>query len=303
MSVHIDPQEWRLETEGGVRYKRLAGSPRGTFNEDGSASVEEEIIIQASDLEAFLVESYPSLEAVEGMLSWTIPRKLPGTNYLFTKSIDFTNLDEGSVPSDPFGIDPEAPERTYDDFLKLTIKYQTAPENQQQQSQTYLKVSARASAEYLTVGARGDSKWGDEDGDDVEDIDVPINQIVSETEWTVSWPRVKRDAVPVLFGQARPFMGTVNSSDLGILYGAAAETVLFTGMSFDQTFIYDFSSDDNNQNPGGSIQVTLLEKRILTPDGIAGHNHFFRPSTGKFERIVKPDGSYVYPAVNLNALF
>jgi len=124
VSVNEDPSTWRLQTSGGVKYKLVHGFPNGTF-EDEDASIQEKYIIRSTDLLKFVSESFPSTFSTPlGDIQVFPNRPMPGLGSLSTKNISFESLDSGR-PVDPFGSDPTASEKTYSQFLYVTITYGT----------------------------------------------------------------------------------------------------------------------------------------------------------------------------------
>jgi len=297
MSIYADPSTWRLRTTGGIRYKLVEG-PTGSFNAQGDAEFSETYIIQASDLLDFVNESFPLPLLSGDQINWRANRLMPGSKAIYTMDISYTGLVDGK-PLDPFGADPTTPSDTYCNFLKLSIKYKPGSEKDDSNPETFLSVSARASAEYLTLGNRGNAKW--DDGSALRDPNVPISQTIAETEWTVSWPRVPNDVIPILFNRCRPYMGCVNSTTMAIVNNAPAESLLFTGMSFSEEF--NASGYTTLERKCGQVSVSFLEKRIAAVGGPYGHNHFYNPATNRYQRVIKVGGGYVYQLANLAAMF
>ena len=60
MSINVSPATWNLATTGGIHYSLKEGYPTGTIGE--GVDIEEVIIIQASDFEAFIYESFTGVE-------------------------------------------------------------------------------------------------------------------------------------------------------------------------------------------------------------------------------------------------
>jgi len=293
MSIHLDASTWRRRTAGGIPYKIIEG-PTGNVSREEGASFTEVYIIRASDLLPFIYESFPLAEASGDNIVWAYPRLMPGCTNIYTRSISYTGL-INDRPLDPFGADADAPEH-YEQFLKVTIQYDLMKEPEDEGPM--LEISARSSAEYLMLGADGNTRW--QDGAVVRNINAPINQLVSETEWAVSFPKVPVNLIPTIFNRCRGFMGAVNSTVMSTLHDAPAESILFTGMSFQEQFSLGGAIDLRNT---GQVSVTFLEKRIQAPDGPFGHNHFYRPEAGQYQRILRADGSSVYTQLDLEKMF
>jgi len=294
MSAQLpDSSGWRLSTANGIPYKLVEG-PTGSFNYNGEAKFKEVYIIEEDRLLDFIEESFPPSFLAGDAINFVTPRLMPGSTAVYTTDVAYEPLEDG-IPCDPFNNDPEirdggnAPNGTYARYLKLTISYEAGKPTDENDPTTFLQVNGRASAEFLNIQS-GVATW--ENGQPVQQINLPINQTVAETEWTVTFPSMTPEAVAWLFNRARPYLGSVNSTVFGLINSAAAETILFTGIGFSESFSSEF-----NDNKEGQVELSFLEKRI---NGTFGHNHFYRPDTGTFQRIIKPDGNFVYSQLNHN---
>ena len=301
MSIHEDPSTWRLETDGGIKYKLLQGHPNGTFDQE-AAEITEEYIIQSKDFEDFIEESFPPT-VISGIL-WTYAtrREYPGFGRLFTDTVAFGPL-EDNKPCDPYDSDPTAPDGTYSDFLKLSINYKVSSDSRDDPSnnldQQFLEISSSTAGDFVTMPVQHDDKWDSLAGDDIKDINVPANKLIPMTEWSVKWPRVPPSVYQILLARSRLLIGTVNLFTVPTLYNPPAETLLFVGFSHRE--LYSWRED------GPQVEFTLnfLEKHIKFDGGAAvafpGHNHFFRPGVG-WQRLLI-NGEVVYPLLDLNPLF
>jgi len=290
MSAQLpDSSGWRLSTANGIPYKLVEG-PTGSFNYNGEAKFKEVYIIEEDRLLDFIEESFPPSFLAGDVLNFVTPRLMPGSTSVYTTDVSYDPLEDGK-PCDPYDNDSDAPDGTYAQYLKLNISYEAGKAPDEDDPTTFLQVNGRASAEFLNIQSGG-ATW--ENGDVVRQINLPLNQIVAETEWTITYPSMTRAAVNWLFNRARPYLGSVNSAVFGLINNAPVETILFTGIGFSEEF-----SSDHNDNKEGRVELSFLEKRI---NGQFGHNHFYRPDAGSFQRVIKPDGNFIYTRLNHNAI-
>ena len=301
MSINIDPSNWRLETAGGIKYKLLEGFPRGSFDPE-AAKIQEQYIIQASDLQAFVEETFSSMFLwSDNVIFWEPTRPMPGLPLLRTATLDFEPF-EGSKPGDPFGSDAGAPSATYDQFTKVTVNYETSKDREPDPNDptTFLEVSANAGGEYLMIQVQGEAHWGGAGGDPVQGPNIPVTKTIPETEWTVRWPRVPNALLPALIAQMRASMGLVNSGVMPLLRGAVAETVLFMGYSLRETFSW---RNTDVESPPVEVEMMFKEKHVVQDGEVLGHNHVHRDDKGEFQKLFLPNNEPAYASTNLNAMF
>ena len=298
MSLNENPSTWRLETPGGIKYKLINPSPTGTADQE-SETAHEELIIQASDLAAFITESYSLMELSGETWVQTIGRSFPGNSVLKTSNISWGGYDTGR-PSDPFGSDPDHPlpdtDHTYCDFIKLSIDYGGDGTG----NDTLMEVASNASGEFLTLPVHNEDAAiespGSGEDDPVEDVDMPVSKLMPTTEWTVRYPRLAHAALAPLIASCRWSMGTVNNAAMPIFFGADPETVLFLGYSHNEKFSLD--------NDPVTFELKFLEKNVGTDDGgnAIGHNHHFVPEAGEFRVVQIAADTWTYQTTDLNTL-
>ena len=309
MSIHIDPSEWRLSTDGGIPYKLVEGFPSGSFEAE-NAEAEEQYIIRASDLSAFVLESFPAHDVVGGDSFFFQPRRaFPSLSTLRTRRVSYKPLEQGK-PTDPYGIDPDASDETYADFLSVTINYFTDKgENVDPNNPfTFLEIAADASGEFLMLPVRsGESEWQDPEIPAEPDFDVnvkglnaPISQLIPEIEWTVTWSQIDNLFFSILLPIMRSNLGKVNLTPMPLLYFAPSQTLLFVGFSMRQQESW---RGGLGGIPPVQIEMKFIEKHIDIGGEIVGHNHFWREEEGRFVELNIRDGEPVYRKANLNAMF
>jgi hypothetical protein len=290
MSLNVDPTTWNCATAGGIPYKLMESYPKGSVSEE-QATTEERYIIQASNLNAFLVESMSVMTVYPGG-SWyyRAPRCMPGMSTLYTKSVDFEPFIPGK-PADPFnahGADAD----TYGQFMLVTIHYGTPDANSpgdQGGDQDLVELSASATGEFLVIPVGPKDYYATAEKKNKNPV-APATKIVPGIEWSVRFPRVPRSSMSAACSAARGLLGRVNSSPMSVLYGAPKETILLVGLSFGTKWTW------KDEEPYMQLDIKLIEKA-------AGHNKFYNPDTSSWEVLYKKDGSKVYDEADLNQLF
>ena len=309
MSLNVDSSQWRLVTAGGIRYKLL--SRTGSFSQE-DATATEEIIIESSNLLAFATECMPAPTVALGTIMYSQGRPLPGLPTLVVQSVNWEIFTDGR-PIDPFGVDPDAPARTYDDFIKVTVQYGLRPQNDEEPDPndptTFLEISGNVCGEFLhtptrngfwTVGGENPDLELLRHGTEVVDVDLPKTEMVPQTEWTVRWPRVPYEYfTDTLVTKLRNAMGKVNSTPMELLYDAPAETILFLGYSREEE--YTWREGYSGRSPV-TVEAKFLEQNFEVGDGThVTHNHFPRPGVGW--RVLYVNDKKVYASTDLDALF
>jgi len=306
MSVNSSSIEWRFRTSGGIPYKVQSRS--GSFSQN-EASATEIYIIRSANLLAFALESFPLPLDLGGSLFFDPRRTMPGTSML-TKSVKWKSL-VGGRPIDPFGIDDDPPDNTYEDNLEVTVEYSIDKgedgndDKNPDDPQTFLEISANATGQFLALPIRGNAKWvvGDNE-EEVREVNIPGTLVEPETEWTVRWPQVPSTFFTAkLMSRIRSKLGKVNSSQMSLLYDAPAETVLFTGFSSQEQRTWQQSMGRSSiSRPPLSLEFKFTERNFKDEnDEQITHNHVYRPGKG-YQRMTI-DGNPLYAETNLSDLF
>lgn len=305
MSFNPDVDTWRLTTLGGIPIRIEARS--GEFGEE-DASATEVCIIQASQLLDFIAEALPAPVTVSGIPEYPIRRGLPGLTSLRTKKISWEGLTPGR-PVDPFGTDPNAPNKTYEQFLRLTINYGTSPNNDndqpdQQDPKTFLEISANASGEFITTPPASSAFWKFADeasgGEPVKERQVPNTIPVPELEWNVRWSQIPFDFFgDSLLSSLRSGLGKVNSSPMSLFFDSPTDTILFIGFTIRQQFTW---RTGRGAQPPLQLEMKFLEKNFTASDGTeVTHQHVYRPNKG-FQKLYI-DGNLSFQQTNLDNIF
>ena len=311
MSLNESVNQWRLQTDGGIPYKLVAGYPQGGGTQ-GDAEISEQIIIQATDLEAFFEESFPSEVPGPPGTSYTIntPRACPHRQYFYTDSIKFSAHDT-SRPVDPWSVDESAPGRTYGDFLTLDIIYkprkgapQEGDNSGDEREFPEYELSSEGSGDFIMIPA---TEWLAEDNeeDKPKEVEFKIPQAIPTISWTARWSSISRDTASFILAQSRQVLGQVNNVVLSQIYNAPAETILFLGFNIQENYQFVWGE---KQKTTLSLELSFVEKNVQIPieAGVAQtitHNHIYRPSTGRWEKLQRPDGGLLYKLGNLSGLF
>jgi len=305
MSIYADTSEWRLSTNDGIPYKLLDGYPRGSYGEE-NATAEERYIIRASDLTAFVLESFPPMVTWEGTtLAFSSRRAMPGMDNLITRSISYEPLGQGK-PCDPHDVDPGAPDKAYTKFVIVTIQYTTGKRaSDANDPETFLEISAGAAGEFLMLPMRGAWTLHPGPNDQVQGANATFGQVIPEITWTVRWPQVPRAFLEMLVTTMRPLLGHVNTAAMPLLQQAPAGTILFMGFSFREQHTWRNGLMDS---PPVEIEMIFNEKHLAIEGAVIGHNHFWREETGRFEQLfvgveAGAGGRLVYPMADLNTMF
>jgi len=312
MSINVDPSTWNLSTAGGLKYKLKEGYPTGTVG-DG-LEVQEVIIIQASDLEDFIAESFTAVELWPGgFYGITNGRSCPGFTGAMTKSIGFKPFEPGK----PWSVTGDTSD-TYAQFLELDIKYgatfeQADPSSLGDDLETYLEVSADMGVEFLQMKAAHGAKFvasvahTKADGttsvavgeqEDPSEPNVPASKLQPHTEWTVRFPKFPWEALSYIMTNVRIGLGRVNSLAMPVFGGAVAETILFTGISIRAQLQFS----ETKWKRMAQVELKFSEKHIYENSVHKGHNHIYRPYPGTYDRLLINDES-IYQEYNLNTMW
>ncbi len=314
MSIHEDASTWRLRTPNGIPYKLLEGFPKGKVGE--GVSLTEEILIQASDLTQFLIESFSHVTMVVDRLVYSQGRQCPGAPGRYTTDVGFEPFEPGK-PSDPFGTDSSAPDGTYAQFYKCSITFgprnQGSSDGSSDDVKDFLEVTADAEADFLAVEqansiARWENAkaWTDPNTGiayavgallPVKSPNQSITKLVIEMGWNVNWKRVSWLALPTLVTRMRACAGKVNSSIMPLLHNADVETIVFKGWTIRKQYAWT----DEDQPPV-TLDMKFSEKRVVEDGEVKGHNHLYRPETGLFERYLI-NGEPLHALADLNYMW
>lgn len=315
-SIYEDPNSWRLQTGGtGVPYRIVAMS--GEFDPE-NASAQMELLVPANKLVQFATEMFPQVintpASALGLAPPIYPSfgKIYGTN-LYAGKISWKAHIDGK-PVDPFGVDPSAPDDTYQTVCSVTVDFRTM--NDQEQSdpanpETFLEISCTGGGRFVTTDAPGAKWWQDENtaltlnplGESTDSIEpnIPIGMSVPTTDWDLSWPRVPYTYwTNFLIAKVRAALGTVNDTVMPMFANAPRGTVLFAGYSLRRS--YSWRAGVASQSPF-NLNLKFNEMRVVDAGGtVRGFNDFWRPGYG-FRFLKHRDGTPMFRYHDLNGIF
>ncbi len=302
------PDKWHLKTEGGIRYTLYENNPRGSFN-DVDGEITEQILIESENFVAFVEESFSHYTVSGNTWSFRGARRYPQNSFR-TVGVDFEPFPR-SLPGDPLQIDAAAADGTYGGFLLLTVKYSSGIN--QDDEYDWQEIQSNATGEFISYQPDGSWVWfdltGEEGAEEGAENPAPATVILPGVEWNVKFRPVPWDAMTRVTGKALDLLGCVNSDAISLLGGAEEETVMFAGFGMRTRWTW------KDVKPYCDLDMKFLQKRIVLPGGyggsdqVLGHNHFFNPKTGRWQKLlVPPDGwigfyRNVYRKAELSPLF
>lgn len=303
MSGSEDYSSWRLQTNGGVRYRFLGST--GSFNSEGG-EIDWKCIIRSKDLYEVLLELFPG-PVILGGVTYPNTGTMPGFPSMCAKKISYRNHLDG-LPVDPYEYDTtDAPLGTYSEYLELTIQF--APGTAKSANAdplTFLEISGAADGEVIYVPPTDTTLTSEEGEGGTNDVpgegDIDLNGLVNNnirpgaearpsrtpilptvllvptTKWTLKWKQIPADHFRnVLIHRLRFLMGRVNRETVPWLYNAAPETLLFLGFNHTESYSWRLS---NLESPPIDIEMQIIEKRVVWNGVVCGHNHVFEPGKG-----------------------
>lgn len=299
---------WRLTTAGGLKYKLFEGYPLLTMDDDVTTATEK-YLMRSQDAAAFAAESRPPPYVLGFFIVQPPYRALPGSGgWAVTRTVNFAPHGQG-LPWDPLGMDPTAPAGTYADLCEVTITYSTgkaAEDRDPNNPETFLEHSMQVGGEFYQL--KPTSVFYDKAG--VETVitspDVPgMHKTVVTLEHNLRWPFVMVPDWTTIIQT----LGKVNEAVKPLFKNAPIETVLFSGVSGNQKYVWNGAS---SYVQPWSLDFKFSQRCLRLKDGTdVTWNHVLVPTAegGGDEKWVKPyykDGStkvYMYEAGDLYALF
>lgn len=305
MASHFDDTtKWRLSTTAGIPFRYLGLEGEIT---DENASMVMHVLIKSEDLYAYAAEHLPpAIETVNG--TYPQSKTLPGFTNLVARRIKFKTFDPGK-PIDPFGFDSSAPQGTYYPVIKAEVEYGPSVKNETSENDplTFLEVSGSTSGEFLHAQS-SKSRWVDLDEESrpagTYKVNrtpvVPMSILVPTTEWVIRWNQIPFNYFKTkLVDRLRGMLGKVNKENNALLFNAFPGTLLFTGYSYQSNYTW---RNGFVNTPPVTLEMRILEKRILWKKKIRGHNDFWRPGEG-WQRLLIDGTNPVYEEINYDYLF
>lgn len=293
MSLNVPSGLWRLSTDGGIKYKLISFS--GTFSRD-EATATQVYLIRKTMLSAFALESLPIPYVLLNTIFYPPARPLPGFLALRTTRISWRAFPDDK-PVDPFGVDLFAPFGTYANDVELTIEYAPKELTDPNDPTTFLDISADVGIEFLNSPTRGSMEWLAEGGpEEVKEGDVPHVVKSFEVDWNIRWGNIPQDFFNAsLLSTLRTKLGMVNEDVIPFLGSPPAETILFSGFSFDTKFTWQGGNTVN-------LDLKFVEKNFVDTAGEqVNHNMVWRPGHG-WQRLQFNEQS-IFQLTNLGDMF
>lgn len=280
----------RRSTPNGLPYTLMQGYPRGRVETFGKFSSEEQYLINASDLDAFITELMPSPVVLFDEVIWVPRYSMPGTDWAHLKELEFETFNPDK-PCDPFDADPSAAEETYERLLVLSLRYNTDVDSQQDKDQqdpeTFLDRTLSGTVETLAISVNNakvkvetvDGNAGDDEV--VKNPTTKVIKVMPIIEHNYSW----KQAINPNFPRMASLLGSVNSKAYPWLLNAVIETVMFVGFGGKQEFQY---LGRRQVIRPWQLDLKFAQKNVLDDAGDAtpaGWNHVYNPDTQLFQRL------------------
>jgi hypothetical protein len=320
-SVYEDPTTWRLKTADRHQVPYRIVGMAGNF-EPERADAQVEMLIPANRLIDFVNAMFPPviILPVSGFPIYPARGRILNTPLQAVRISWRAHID--GLPIDPFGVDSEAPEGTYQQVCSCSVDFATINGNEDnsdpENPETFLTVTCNGAGEVLvTDGAKSavDPALSEEEGmaiDALEDSpkDPQMMIMVPQFEWSASWPRVPAAYYrSVIRPRLKAAIGRVNSVTMPLFGNAPPETILFVGFSSSVGYTWRSPADQFVQ-----LNLKFLEKNVgldertgAPANSYIGHNHFWQPGVGwaKLKVRLKPgsDPQPVYPEYDLRLIY
>lgn len=312
----------RLHTVSGIEYKLVNGYPRGDESLD-SCDWEEEYIIQAKDVDAFLDESI-SRRNVGGIVGAAVvapfignPRTMPGRPELSTVKVHVEPVDM-SKPMDPFGADTLTSKttETYGTLARVHIWYSAISRD------FFRDVVLSAGAEYMQVppsnlNVSTDANGGpldpsNETGQSQAALGTAANhdnllaayKLLPTIEWTYKLQPFASPDWATCFA----LLGHVNDRKSTLLCeGATEETVMYSAVSGTRIYSnYRIVNADGSRPNSWLLDLKFSQRCIIEGDMTYGWNHVYSSKTNagkggwtRLERAPKGSGKFLYEKADL----
>jgi len=308
VSVNQSSALWRLRTvRGAVPVKAI--ERRGSFGEQG-AKVTEVFIIEADRLIDFLEAMFPSPRVVNGRLTYFQNGYPNGLPTCLARAVSYEGLTDGK-PIDPFESDPYASLKTYERFLRVTVEYETRPENDlppdPTNPKTYLEVNSRSEGQFLEDDFGHGAHMINFDNERIEIKSPKMKRLTIErrTFWTVRWRNVPYDFFDeTLRTRFDDSMGKINNREMSLFHNPPIWTMLFLGYSYGQ--IYSWRTN-LPAKPFIDVEMQFVERNFKWTTGSKTNQvtwqHLWDPFTSQYAEVRTKEGEKLYVETDLEPLF
>jgi hypothetical protein len=288
-------------TPGGIKYALMEGYPKFSVSK-GQSSASEKWLIKSGDVNQCARELVPPAVITGGVYFQPQGVNLPLSVFV-SDSVDFEPQSSDGLPGDPFLSDPNTDTQTngtYDPYYYAMVNYvfneQSAGDYDPSDPVTFLTHSIQSGGGIRSVPSHGVKL----NGAAIRDK-LPIAKIEPTLEHTLKWDNVVSPNWSFILNM----LGKVNNAPLRMnkTLTAAAGTVLFTGVSGSQKYLWDgFSTVTDPWEMSFKFSQRYITDSNVQ-NGPAGWNHIYNTKSGQYQTIELPDGSALYTAGNLASLF
>lgn len=284
-------------TAGGISYAEHEGSP--TYQVSNSKLTPTRIFnIAWGDVDAFIGELFPSAQQAGTDYTVGTPLTFPDKDWLVPQSASVAPLD----PQNPVWDDAAGMNSYPAGGALVTVQFgQDTTNTSNDGSDSDMKLvthDVSIGGEFLTL-PKAHCLWWDAGGanERIQEEDVNPGKLIPTLEHTVTMHNVV--AIPWTAIGAK--FGSVNEGDFSLADFTAAEgTLLYLG-----------PNANHDINLSGSQAWTIshrFSQRIVAGEAVAGAaigwNHFFRPSSGKWQHVVvNAEEDSIYPYATFIELF
>lgn len=287
--------EWRRRTAGGIRYKLIEG-PRFEIDLDNPPRAFEKYIIRAQDLDDFYVESFTPTNPYTR-------RMMPGSDTYFTEKLTYTPLHDNQKPADPLAVDPTAPDGTYEKFYVADIEYKGGIDRSSTTDpEVFLERSVSMGIDLITVDSTKTDTGSGEAGAEPADVDenhddtAPYTKACPVIDMTASWKFV----INPNWARFASYIGCVNKAAHALFLNSEPDTVLFSGVSGRQLFLYKAGAWTVQP---WSLDFQFSIKRITEVGKVYGWNHIWSKEKQAWRFLLRNTSELLYPRKDLTKIF
>lgn len=228
-------------------------------------AVTREGVIAWSAIDTLLAECFPAPPA--------LPGQYPGITYLYVKNVEISPYPESPKQSDcaySGGV------LTYL-YAKAVISYETLKYDPVD------LIARRRSYSVEAITLPDHELYWESDGGELKIPDVQAIKTVPIVEHQITLYR----STSYNDTDVQANIGKIND---GTFEGAADETLMFSGA--DNDFVVGTTGVKTH-----TTTYCFKERRVQTASGVKGWNHFWRPDTGLWDRLIDSGGDPIYQKV------
>jgi hypothetical protein len=279
-----------------IPFKELAGSPEETYSSNGLVA-ERKLLCAWDDRHALVAELLGEGCGLDGLCR----ASYPGQSAILVKRVKVEPFYGRPDDQGAFN-DVDVQLNTYTGQLAaLTVEYELTDISALAGMLTIEEgtfVTYRTNASVERIGISADAMSWEESSQATVSADVVPSRRMPIIQHQITWHGVTQPPWDLI----RTCSGCVNASEF---LGAAAETLLFDGVTADREFIQLDST--GKATYAWRLNYTFRERTIKYASSVGatplayGWNHAYR-STGGCERLVDANGARLYPTVDFSSL-